>query len=89
MSFITTAIVKCVVDESAKLRALRAKNVRTCKRALLAYALMCQRALRSNVLTCQHVLHAHVLTSQRATFDATIFSFGAIVAEVIHTPGKI
>ena len=39
-------------NESAKLRALRAKNV-----------LACQRALRADVLTCLRALRAYVLTS--------------------------
>ena len=47
-------------------------------------------ALRAqNVLTCQCVLRADVLTCQRASFDATIFSFADIVAEVVHTVGKV
>ena len=39
------------LGESAKLRALRAKNV-----------LACQRALRAYVLTCLRVFHAYVPT---------------------------
>ena len=35
--------------ESAKLRALRAKNVLTCQRALRAYVLTCLACLRANV----------------------------------------
>ena len=63
--------------ETAKLCALHAKNV-----------LMCQHAQRAYVLTCQHALRAYVLTCQRASFDATIFSFASIVAEVVHTVSK-
>ena len=48
--------------KSAKLRALRAKNVLACQRALRAYVLMCQRALRADVLTWQRALRAHVPT---------------------------
>ena len=88
------------IEESAKLLALRAKNVLMCQRALRAYALMCQRvfcayvlmcqrALRPYVLTCQRALRPYVLTCQRASFDATIFSFAAIVAEVVHTVSKV
>ena len=33
--------------------------------------------------TCQRALRAHVLTCQCASFDATIFSFAAVVAEVV------
>ena len=50
---------------------------------------MSQRALRAYVLTCQRALCTYVLTCQRASFDATIFSFTAIVAEVVHTGGKV
>ena len=75
------------------MRALRAKNVLTsqrvlrayvlkCQHTLRAYVFTCQRALRSYVLTCQCALRAYVLTCQRASFDATIFSFATIVAEV-------
>ena len=46
-------------------------------------------ALRAYVLTCQRALRAYVLMYQRAGFDATIFSFAAIVAEVVHTVGKV
>ena len=48
--------------ESAKLRALRAKNVFTCQRALRAYVPMRERVLRAYVLTCQRALRAHVPT---------------------------
>ena len=57
-------------QESAKLRALRAKNV-----------LKCHRSLRAHVRTCRACL--------RASFVATIFSFAAIVAEVVPTVGKV
>ena len=67
------------------MRALRAKNVLTGQRALRAYVLTCQSALRAYMLTCQRAFRAYVLTCQRASFDATIFSFAAIVAEVLHT----
>ena len=73
-----TSRLKNITFESAKLRALRPKNVLTYQRALRAYVLTCQRALRAYVLTCQ-----------RASFDATIFSFTAIVAEVEHTVDKV
>ena len=71
------------------MRALRAKNVLTCQRVLRAYVLKCQHALRAYVFTCQRAMRAYVLTCQRASFDATIFSFAAIVAEVLHTVGKV
>ena len=53
-------------------RALRAKNVLRCLRALRACVLMClrayvltyQHALCAYVLTCQRALHAYVLTCQ-------------------------
>ena len=47
--------------ESAKLRALRAKNVLTCQRPLPAYRFKCQRTLRTYVLTHQRALRAYVL----------------------------
>ena len=75
--------------EYAKLRALRAKNVLMCQRALRAYMLTSQRVLRAHVHTCQHVLRAYVFTCERASFDVTIFSFAAIVAEVVHTVSKV
>ena len=49
-----------ILNESAKLRALRAKKVFACQRALRAYVLTCQRALRAYVLTCQRALRAYV-----------------------------
>ena len=96
MSFTSTT----TLTESAKLRALRAKNVLTYQRNLRAYVLTCQRALHAYVLRCQCVLcvymlmcqralRAYVLTYQRASFDATIFSFTAIVAEVAHIVFKV
>ena len=75
-----------VYYEAAKLLALHAKNILTCQRVLRAYVLTCQRALRAYVPTC---LVAYVLTCQSASFDATIFSFAAIVAEVMHTVEKV
>ena len=51
-----------ILDESAKLRTLRAKKVFVCQRALRAYVLTCQRALRAYVLTCQRALRAYVPT---------------------------
>ena len=48
--------------ESAKLRALRAKNMFTCQRALRAYVLTHQCALRALVPTCPACLRAHVPT---------------------------
>ena len=63
--------------ESAKMRALRTKNVLACQHALRAYmlkclrvfrayVLTCLRALRAYVLTCLHALRAYALTCQRA-----------------------
>ena len=81
--------LSCHLTESAKLRALRAKNVLACQLALRAYVLTCQRALCAYVLTCQCALRAYVVTWQRASFDGTNFSFAAIVAEALHTVGKV
>ena len=52
--------------ESAKLRALHAKNVLTCQCALHAYMPTCQHALHTYLLTCQHALHAYMFTCQHA-----------------------
>ena len=54
------------ITESAKMRALHAKNVLARQRAFLAYMLTCQRALFANVLMCQCALHIYVLTCQSA-----------------------
>ena len=51
--------------ESAKLRALRAKNVFTCQRALRTYVLTCQRVLRGHVLTCKCASAPAVITCPR------------------------
>ena len=51
--------------ESAKLRALRAKNVFTCQPAFYAYVLTCQRAFRAHVPArhvCQRAFRAQVPT---------------------------
>ena len=48
--------------ESAKLRALRAKNMLTCQCVLRVYVLTCQRALRAYILTYQRDLRAPALT---------------------------
>ena len=53
-------------EDSAKLRALRAKNVLVCQRVLRAYVLKCQRASRAYVLTCLRALSFYLLTCQRA-----------------------
>ena len=52
--------------ESAKLCALRAKNVLACQSVLRAYVLSCQRALHAYVLTCLRALRAYVLTCKSA-----------------------
>ena len=57
---------KYTICESAKLRALRAKNVLRCQRTLRAYVLTCQRALHAYVVTRLRALRACVLTCQRA-----------------------
>ena len=46
--------------EQVILRALRAKNVLTCQRALRTYVLTYQRALRAYVVMCQRALSAYV-----------------------------
>ena len=66
--------------------------VLTCQRVLRDYVpcvFTCQCALRAYVLRCQRALRAYVLTCQLASFDATILSFAAIIAEVVHTVGKV
>ena len=50
---------------------------------------MWEYAFRTYVLTCQRALRAYMLTCERVSFDATNFSFAAIVAEVVHTVGKV
>ena len=52
-------------QESAKLRALRAKNVLVCQRGFRAFVLTCQRVLRVYLLTYLRALRAYVLTCQR------------------------
>ena len=54
------------MEESAKLRALRAKNVLTGRRVLHGYVATCQRVWRGYVLTFQRALRALVLTSHCA-----------------------
>ena len=57
------------LQEPAKLRALRAKNVLACQHPLRAYVLTCQRALHAFVFRCQRALCAYVLmflASERA-----------------------
>ena len=53
-------LIHRIITESAKLRALRAKNLFTCQSALRACLLTCQSALHAYVLTCQRALHAYV-----------------------------
>ena len=48
--------------ESAKLRALRAKNVLTCQRVLRAYVLTCLAWLRAHVSTCYTCSRANMPT---------------------------
>ena len=62
-------LMSLLLLESAKLRALRAKNVLACRRALRAYMLTCQRALRAYVLTCQSALRAYVLMCKRTILN--------------------
>ena len=60
-----------------------------CQRALRTYVLMHQRALLADMLMCQAVVPADVLTCRRTSFNATIFTFAAIVAEVLHTVDEV
>ena len=76
-----------LISKSAKWRAMRAYTF-TCQRALRTHVLTCQRVLGAYMLTCQCTLRTYVLTCQCPSFDATIFSFVAIVDEVVHTAGK-
>ena len=85
-------------------RPLRA-YVLTCKRVLRAYALTCLACLLVNVPCVLKCSHANVLTCKRASsslshlpaflallvsdFDATFFSFFAIVIEVVHSDGEV
>ena len=62
------------IKESAKLLAIRAKNLLTCQCALRAYVLTCQRSLRAYVPTHQRALHAYVFTCQR-TFRAYVLTW--------------
>ena len=48
--------------ETARLRAIRIKNVLMCQHANVPWVLTCSRALRAYVLTCSRALHAYVLT---------------------------
>ena len=63
--------------------------VLTCSRANVPCVLTCSHVNVPCVLTCSRVLCAYVLKCQRASFNATTFSFAAIVAEVVHTVGKV
>ena len=70
-------------------------DVPTCLACLRVHMPMCLACLLDHVVTCLPCLRAHVptclgnyvLTCQCASFDATIFSFAPIVAEVVHTVG--
>ena len=53
---------QCLSAESAKLRALRAKKMLTCQRALRAYVPMCPARLPAYVPTCPAYLPAQVPT---------------------------
>ena len=103
--------------DSAKLRALRAKNVFTYFACLRDHMPACLACLRAHVLTCLACLPVHVsmclaclsahvptclarlranvpcaLTCSRGNvlvLMPTIFNFAAIVAEVVHTVGKV
>ena len=66
IEYVTFATKIYIESESAKLRALRAKNVLTCQHDLRAYLLTCQRVVRAYVLKCQRALRSYVLTYQRA-----------------------
>ena len=71
-----------IPEQSATLRALRAKNVLTCQRALRACVLTCQRAFRAYVLTFQRPLRAYVLTCQRALRAQVLMCLACLRAHV-------
>ena len=64
--FFTDGFFTDKVLESAKLHALRAKDVLTCQRALRAYVVTWKRAFHAYVLTWQHTLRAYFFTCQCA-----------------------
>ena len=66
ISFYFERIMKYKPYESAKLRALHAKNGLACQHALRAYVVTLQYALRAYMLTCQSALRAYVLMCSRA-----------------------
>ena len=71
------------LEESSKLRAMRAKNVLACQRALCAYVVTCLRALRAYVLTCLCALRVYVLTCLRALRACVLTSQRALRAYVL------
>ena len=63
--------------------------VLTCSRAHVPKCLACLRAHVPCVLMCSRANMPCMLTWQRPSFDVTIFSFAAILAEVAHTVDKV
>ena len=59
-SFGSWLLLKNFLVKSAKLRALRAKNVLTCQCTLLAYVLTCLTCSRAHVPACLACLRAHM-----------------------------
>ena len=59
-SFGSWLLLNNFLVKSAKLRALRAKNMLTCQCTLLAYVLTCLTCSRAHVPTCLACLRAHV-----------------------------
>ena len=77
------------LNRSAKLRALRAKNLLTCQRALRAYVLMYQRVMHAYVFMCLAWLRAHVLTcftcSRANVFCAYVLTYQRVLRAYVLT----
>ena len=58
-----------------------------CLHAHVPTCLVCSGAHIPMCLACSHVLTCQC--DLNASFDATIFNFAAIAAEVVHTAGKV
>ena len=71
------------LQEPAKLRALRAKNVLACQHPLRAYVITCQRAY---LVTCERALRAYVLTCQRVLIAYVPTCFACLRAHVPTCP---
>ena len=85
-SFGSWLLLNNFLVKSAKLRALRAKNMLTCQCTLLAYVLTCLTCSRAHVPTCLACLRAHVQACFACSLAHVLMCLECLSASFVNMP---